>query len=280
MNVILQHLSYLLFSIILFLPSLLIQRCMSRVRHRGLLFKAGFIYNCALALVQVNFFREGTFPLLASFEHSWIIFLGLAFTCLHIRNIGVLEDKAFNNMPSSSAFSKSCIKLLDMNLDRGLSLAKWTLIILATSAFYTVMIVALLIQVFPVESLGMTTRKVLGLALYTSLVALGVYAKYRHHQAKRYTSSFAKERTPPFHLVRKRFQNLFHGIKPNFLLLALAIFCAAMTLVLLDRLTDFDILQSPWRTITKTIAYLFFLAVWVVGTIVHHGMKRKSEIKK
>jgi F0F1-type ATP synthase membrane subunit a len=183
-------------------------------------------------------------------------------------------------MPSSSAFSKSCIKLLDMNLDRGLSLAKWTLIILATSAFYTVMIVALLIQVFPVESLGMTTRKVLGLALYTSLVALGIYAKYRHHQAKRYTSSFAKERTPPFHLVRKRFQNVFHGIKPNFLLLALAIFCAAMTLVLLDRLTDFDILQSPWRTITKTIAYLFFLAVWVVGTIVHHGMKRKSEIKK
>jgi hypothetical protein len=223
---------------------------------------------------------EGTFPLLASFEHSWIIFLGLAFACLHIRNIGALEDKAFNNMPSSSAFSNSFIKLLNMNIDRGLSLAKWTTIILATSAFYTVMIIALLIQVFPVESLDMTTRKVLGLSLYTSLVALGTYAKYRHHKTKRYTPTFTKERTPPFTLTRKRFQNIFHGIKPNFLLLALSIFCAAMTPVLLDRLTDFDIRQSPWQNITKTIAYLFFLAIWIIGTIVHHRIKRKSEMKK
>lgn len=279
MNTTLQYISYLCLSVVFCLFSLLLIRRISKATHRGLLFKAGFIYNTALVLLQVNFFLKGQFPFVDTFKNSYIVFLGLAFSFFHIRNIGALETKVHEKMGTRLEFDNSFIKLLDRNIDQGLSLLKWMLIILATSAFYTAMIGYLLIQMFPIESLDIPTRRILGVILYLGLAALGTYLTYKHHQAKRYNPIFKKERTPPFGLTEKRLQNIFHGLRVNWLFLIFSIYCATMTILLLDEFANFDILKSPWRNFTKTVIYLLFLIIWLYGTIIHHRIKRKSEMK-
>lgn len=276
----LQHLSYLCLSMACFLPSLLLSGYISKARHRGLLFKLGFIYNITLALVQMNFFMVGKFPLIETFENSWIVFLGLVFSFFHCRHIGMLDAKAFHDTTPSLAFSNSFMTLLDITINRGLFFAKWTTIILATSAFYTVMIGVLLIQVIPTESVDMPTRIFLGATLYLVLVATGTYITYKYHRVKRYSPNFLKEQHRVLNPAGKKLWNILRDLQPNWILLVMTIYCATMAIVLLDRLTDFDVQTSPWRNLAKAIIYIFFLALWLFGTVIRHGFKRKSEMKK
>ncbi|WP_141230187.1 hypothetical protein [Pseudomonas sp. Irchel 3A5] len=222
----------------------------------------------------------GKFPLIETFENSWIVFLGLVFSFFHCRYIGMLDSKAFHDTSPSFAFSNSFMTLLDVTINRGLFFAKWTTIILATSVFYTVIIVALLIQVIPTESVDMPTHTFLVATLYLTLVATGTYITYKHHRAKRYNPNFLKERHRVLNPAGKKLRNILRGLRPNWILLVITIYCAIMTIVLLDRFTDFDVQTSPWRNLAKAIIYIFFLAMWLFGTVVHHGIKRKSEMKK
>lgn len=274
-----QHISYVTLSIIAILPPFLLSRYISRARHRKLLFKAGFTYNIIFLLIQINFLLKGQFPYLPDLQDSYIVFLGLAFASFHCRNIGALERKTYENTDTSSAFDNSLLTLLDVNIDRILFIAKWTIFILTTSVFYTVMIGYLLTLLLPIESLDIPTRRKYGLALYLVISALGTYLTYQHHKAKRYNPAFKIERAPLFNLSEKRLRNIFYGLRPNWIFLVVAIYCAAMSIVLLDRYTDFDASTSPYRNLIKSVSYLFFLALWLYGTIIHHRIKRKKDMR-
>lgn len=279
MNPLYQHLSYVTFSTIAALPPFLLSRYISRARHRNLLFKAGFTYNIIFVLIQINFLLKGEFPYLPDLQDSYIIFLALVFATFHCLNIGALERKVYTNTDTSSAFDNSLLNSLNVNIDRILSTAKWTLFILATSVFYTIIIGYLLTLLLPIESLDIPTRRKYGLALYLLISAIRAYLTYLHHKSKRYKPAFKVERAPLFNLTEKRLRNIFYGLRPNWIFLAAAIYCAAMSIVLLDRFTDFDVSTSPYRNLIKCVSYLFFLVLWLYGTIIHHRFKRKKDMK-
>lgn len=147
------------------------------------MFKVGFVYNAGLALTQVNFFMTGRFLLLDNVDSSFIVFLGLVFSILHLHCIGSGEGE---NTDKLQAFNKGRLELLDSQLDRILGFLKWLLIISGTCAFYTVMIGYLLILILPEGSIDIATYKTLSVVLYLILAALGAYLRHRHHHVKRH----------------------------------------------------------------------------------------------
>lgn len=277
MNPILQHIAYVGLSTLFTIISLAIVRFTSSARHRRIIFKAGFIYNTALIIIQTTFFLKGRFLFLDTFENSYIVYLGLAFAIFHARSIGALEVNAYANKDTSLAFDNGFLRLLDIGIDRAIFLAKWTLIILATSAFYTVIISYLLIQVAPMETLDLPTRRAAGVILFLALATLGTHLIRKRYKTKHYNPSF-KIKAPSFG-TKRTLQNRLHSFRVNWILLVCSIWCATMTIVLLDELTSFETLQPPWRDLTKAAIYVIYLAIWTLGTILHHQAKKKSKMK-
>lgn len=186
MNELFHHISYICLSVIFLAPSILLDRYLSQAKQHRLLFKARFVYNAALALAQVNFFMSGEFLFLDTFDSSYIVFLGLIFSIFHLQSNGALSLKTCEKTDVSRSNEKSYVYLLNSYLDRILFFVKWGLIILTTSAFYTVMIGYLLIQLHPGRSVDMATCTTLGVSLYFILVVIGTYLAHRHHKVKRH----------------------------------------------------------------------------------------------
>jgi hypothetical protein len=185
MNELFHHISYLCLSVIFLAPSILLARYLFQATQHRLLFKAGFVYNSALALAQVNFFMKGEFLFLDTFDSSYIVFLGLVFSIFHLQSIGTLRLKTCEKTDVVRAKDKSYVYALNSYLDRILFFVKWGLIILTTSAFYTAVIAYLLIQLHPEKSVDMATRITLGVSLYIILAVIGTYLAHRHHKVKR-----------------------------------------------------------------------------------------------
>jgi hypothetical protein len=277
MNPILQHITYVSLSTLFTIISLALLRFTSRARHRRIIFKAGFIYNTALIIIQTTFFLKGRFLFLDTFENSYIVYLGLAFAIFHARGIGALEVNAYANKETSLAFDNGFLRLLDIGLDRAIFFKKWTLIILATSAFYTVIISYLLIQIAPMETLDLPTRRTAGVILFLALATLGTHLIRKRYKIKHYNPSL--EIKALSFGTKKTLQNRLHSFRANWILLVFSIWCATMTIVLLDELTNFEALEPPWRNLTKAVIYVFYLAIWTLGTILHHQAKKKSKMK-
>lgn len=186
MNELFQHISYMCLSVIFLAPSILLARYLSQARQCSLLFKAGFIYNAALALAQVNSFMNGEFLFLDTFDSSYIVFLGLVFSIFHLQSNGTLSLKNHEQRDVLRADDKSYVYSFNSYLDRITLVVKWGLIILITSAFYTAVIGYLLIQLYPESSVDVSTRITLVVSLYFVLVAIGTYLAHRHHKVKRH----------------------------------------------------------------------------------------------
>ncbi|WP_122665780.1 hypothetical protein [Pseudomonas viridiflava] len=184
MNPVLQHISYVCLSVILLVPSALLGQHLSKPGHRRPAFKVGFVYNCGMALAQVNFFMKGEFLFLGTLDSSYIVFLGLVFSIFHLRSNAALSPGTYGKTDALSTTDLRSIYLFDLYMDRVLFWTKWGLIILITSAVYTVMIGYLLIQIPLETSLDMNTRRALGGILYLVLVVLVTYLTQRHYKVK------------------------------------------------------------------------------------------------
>jgi len=186
MNELLSYLSFVAFSILLFIPSLWARRASSRNGFTITAYRIFFTYNVAFMVIYLGISRTGNIPLTdiedAPFIDlfSFIVALIYGYFMASLRKPDPYPDlKYFINSKTNGP--RKCINL---NIDHILYYIKASILVVGGSGFYTVIFNYVLSEII---SLAPQQWRLVSYITYLIFVALGIWGVRAHHRKRGYT---------------------------------------------------------------------------------------------